>query len=64
MNAYQINQIADTIEFDAEETNCLINGDEFVTLEERTKVKLHNLGMDAWYQAIPRNLKILLSREK
>ena len=62
MNAEQINKIEDTLSFDAEETNCIINGTEFNTLEEKTKQKLQYLGMDDWYKAIPRNLKILLSK--
>lgn len=62
MNADQIDQIEVNIGFDAEETNSIINGVEFSSLKIQTRQKLQHLGMDDWYKAIPRNLKILLSR--
>lgn len=62
MNADQINKIEDNIGFNDEETLKIIDGTKFNSLEEKTRQKLQYLGMDDWYKAIPRNLKILLSK--
>ena len=62
MNADQIVKIENNINFNEEETREILNGTEFNSLEEKTRQKLQYLGMDDWYKAIPRNLKILLSK--
>jgi len=64
MNADQIDKIEDNISFNAEETNSIINGAEFKSLKKQTRQTLQHLGMDDWYKAVPRNLKILLSKRK
>jgi len=62
MNANQIHKIEGNIFFNTEETNRILTGTEYNTLEAQTQQKLQYLGMDDWYKAIPRNLKLLLSR--
>lgn len=62
MNSRQVNNIIDNISFTEEETNMLLAGEPIDAFSNELKTKIYLLGIDEWYEAIPRNLKILLDR--
>lgn len=45
--------------FSEEETNMLLDGKPIDSFSEEFKAKVYMLGIDKWYEAIPRNLKTL-----
>lgn len=59
MNSEQIDNIIENISFTEEETNMLLEGKPIDSFSKDFQEKLHLLGIDKWYQAIPRNLKVL-----
>lgn len=59
MNYQQADDVIECISFTQEETNMLLEGKPIDTFSEKFKTKVYMLGMDEWYEAIPRNLKIL-----
>jgi epoxyqueuosine reductase len=60
MNYKQADNIIESILFTEEETNMLLDGKSIDTFSKELKAKVYMLGIDKWYEAIPRNLKILL----
>jgi epoxyqueuosine reductase len=62
-NQDYINNVIGPIEFDAAETDMLLAGKEFKDLPLALQEKVIFLGMDRWFAAIPRNLKILLENK-
>lgn len=59
LNYEQVNNIIEGISFTEEETNMLLDGIPVNTFSEELKTKTHLLGINEWYEAIPRNLKTL-----
>lgn len=59
MNYGQVDNFIDFISFTEEETNMLLDGKPIDTFSEEFKAKIFMLGLDEWYEAIPRNLKTL-----
>ncbi len=59
MNKKQLDKVVDSISFSEEETSMLLDGKPIDTFSEQLKEKVYSLGLDEWYQAIPRNLKVL-----
>ena len=59
MNYKQKEDVIESISFTEEETNMLLNGKPIDTFSEEFKTKIYMLGIDEWYEAIPRNLKTL-----
>lgn len=64
MNHAQLENIAGPISFSEEETNMLLEGTPIALLSVGFQKKIYLLGMDEWYDAIPRNLKTLLDGAK
>lgn len=62
MNAEQIDNIIDFITFTEEETKMLLAGEPIDTFHVESKSKILVLGIDEWYEAIPRNLKTLFQQ--
>ncbi|WP_160680072.1 4Fe-4S double cluster binding domain-containing protein [Clostridium sp. C8-1-8] len=60
MNQAQRNKIIENISFTEEETNLLLEGYPLDNLSTELKYKIDLLGINQWYNAIPRNLKTLL----
>ncbi len=59
MNESQIGRITENISFDERETDMLLEGIPIDSFPEDLKSKVFALGIDDWYDSIPRNLKIL-----
>ncbi len=59
MNKNQLDKVADSIAFSEDETSMLLEGKPLDTFSVQLKEKVYKLGLDEWYQAIPRNLKVL-----
>lgn len=59
MNHKQQNNVIDSISFSEEETDMLLAGRPIDTFSDESKTKIYFLGMNDWYEAIPRNLKTL-----
>lgn len=59
MNNSQLNKVVDDIAFTEEETNMLLEGRPIESFSEEAKAKIFMLGIDEWYEAIPRNLRML-----
>lgn len=59
MNYEQLDRIIECISFTEEETNMLLNGKPINTFSKEFATKINILGIDEWYEAIPRNLKKL-----
>jgi epoxyqueuosine reductase len=64
MNNKQADNIIEGISFTEEETDMLLEGRPIDTFSEELKAKAYFLGIDEWYKAIPRNLKILFELKK
>lgn len=62
MNYKQIHNVIDSIVFTEEETNMLLTGKPIDTFSEEFKTKIYTLGINNWYEAIPRNLRILFEQ--
>jgi len=59
MNYEQLDNVIEYISFSEEETKLLLDGKPIDTFSEELKTKVFMLGIDEWYEAIPRNLKTL-----
>ena len=64
MNNKQADNFIEGISFTEEETDMLLEGRPIDTFSEELKAKVYFLGIDEWYKAIPRNLKILFELKK
>lgn len=62
MNYDQLDNFIECISFTEEETNMLLDGKPIDTFSKEFKTKIYMLGIDEWYEAIPRNLKTLFER--
>lgn len=62
MNMQQIDQSLEGISFTEEETAMLLEGKPFEAFSKETQDKMSCLGMFNWFQAIPRNLKMLFEQ--
>ncbi|MDQ2087997.1 4Fe-4S double cluster binding domain-containing protein [Herbivorax sp. ANBcel31] len=63
MNIGHTDKIAECIIFSEQETEMLLKGRPIEELSEDMKQKILFLGLDQWYDAIPRNIKVLMNRE-
>lgn len=59
MNCGQADKVIEGVSFTEEETGMLLAGKSIDTFSEEFKTKIYMLGIDEWYEAIPRNLKAL-----
>ncbi len=59
MNRKQLVSIIDSITFSEKETELLLHGEPVETLSKELVKKIYFMGLDEWYDAIPRNLKVL-----
>jgi epoxyqueuosine reductase len=59
MNRDFADMVPGLIRFDEEETEILLSGKAFGCLPKELERKSKKLGLDKWFDAIPRNLKIL-----
>jgi epoxyqueuosine reductase len=62
MNREEVNSEIEEISFTEEETRMLLEGRPIDSFSEEAKDKIYKLGINDWYDAIPRNLKILLDQ--
>jgi epoxyqueuosine reductase len=62
MNRDQMKDVVEEISFTEEETNMLLEGRPIDSFSVEAKLKIYQLGLDDWYDAIPRNLKALFSK--
>ncbi|MDP4093209.1 MAG: 4Fe-4S double cluster binding domain-containing protein [Bacillota bacterium] len=60
MNRPYKDNVLESIKFNEDETDMLLNGVNFDEFPSEMKLKVKMLGMDEWIDAIPRNLKVLL----
>lgn len=60
MNKGHLDRMEQKVVFSEEDTGMLLQGKPLESLPEETKQKIHMLGLDAWYAAIPRNIKALM----
>lgn len=61
MNTDYVDNVIGPIEFSEEETHMILSGGKFYGFSPALQKKVKLLGMDEWLEAIPRNLRILLS---
>ncbi|MBZ9685904.1 4Fe-4S binding protein [Clostridium estertheticum] len=59
MNYEQVDNVIECVSFTEEETNMLLDGKPIDTFSKEFKTKIYMLGINEWYEVIPRNLKIL-----
>lgn len=59
MNYKQMDTVIENISFTEEETNMLLAGKATDSFSNEFKRKIYRLGINKWYDAIPRNLKTL-----
>lgn len=59
MNYEQVDNVIECVSFTEEETSMLLNGKSIDTFSKEFKTKIYMLGINEWYEAIPRNLKTL-----
>lgn len=62
MNSKQSTSVIDNIAFTEEETKMLLEGKPINNFTKDLQDKVFLLGLDEWYDAIPRNLKVLFSQ--
>lgn len=62
MNSEKLEDIIENIVFTEEETNMLLEGKPIDSFADEFKAKVYMLGIDEWYGAIPRNLKVLFEQ--
>ncbi len=55
----QADNIIECVSFTEQETNMLLDGKSIDTFSKELKTKIDMLGIDKWYKAIPRNLRVL-----
>jgi epoxyqueuosine reductase len=60
MNNGHLDRMEQTVIFSEEETDMLLEGKPLESFSEETKQKINVLGLDAWYTAIPRNIRVLM----
>ena len=63
VNRKYINDRSETFEFSEEETGILLSGGTFEQLPEELAQKIDKLNLRDYLSALPRNLKVLFSRE-
>ena len=59
MNREFVNNIAGPIKFTENETAQILNGEPLADLPRELYEKVSYLGMSWWWDAIPRNLKLM-----
>lgn len=62
MNRKEIGNIIEHISFTEEETKMLLEGTPIHSFSDEFKAKIFMLGIDEWYEAIPRNLRVLFEQ--
>ncbi len=60
MNIGHIDKMENTLAFSEQETGMLLQGEPIESFPESTKQKIFELGLDEWYPAIPRNIRMLM----
>lgn len=60
MNYEQVDNVIECLSFTEEETDMLLNGKPIDNFSAEFKAKIYMLGINEWYEAIPRNLKTLI----
>jgi epoxyqueuosine reductase len=60
MNKGQLDKMEQNIVFSEEDTGMLLEGKPLESFPEEARQKIRMLGMDAWYAAMPRNMKALM----
>jgi epoxyqueuosine reductase len=63
MNVKQINNFIEGISFSEEETGMLLEGKPIDTFSDDVRSKIYKLGINDWYDAIPRNLETLFQQD-
>ncbi len=63
-NNNYIHNIIGPIEFDEVETELLLSGKTITDLPPALQAKVQFLGMDQWFDAIPRNMKVLIDNDE
>lgn len=61
MNVGHTDKMAECIIFSEQETDMLLKGRPIEELSKDMKQKIFLLGLDQWYAAIPRNIKVLIN---
>jgi epoxyqueuosine reductase len=61
MNIGHIDKMTKCFMFSEQETEMLLQGNLIENFSEDTKQKIFTLGLDEWYEAIPRNIKALMN---
>lgn len=61
MNIGHIDKMENTFVFSEQETGMLLRGEPIESFPESTKQKIFKLGLDEWYPAIPRNIRMLMN---
>ncbi len=64
MNNKQKDYVLENISFSEEETNLLLNGATISSFSDEMRQKVLLLGIDEWYDAIPRNLDTLFQLQE
>jgi epoxyqueuosine reductase len=59
MNYKQEDNVIECVSFTEQETNKLLDGESIDTFSKELLTKIGMLGIDEWYEAIPRNLRTL-----
>jgi epoxyqueuosine reductase len=60
MNKGHLDKLEQAIIFSEEDTEMILEGKPPESFSDETKQKIRMLGLDAWYAAIPRNIKMLM----
>ncbi|HWR62731.1 MAG TPA: 4Fe-4S double cluster binding domain-containing protein [Clostridia bacterium] len=58
-NSKLLGQVEERIRFDREETGLILAGKSFDSLPEATRDKIVHMGMDSYYDVLPRNICLL-----
>jgi hypothetical protein len=61
MNIGHTDKMTECFAFSELETEMLLQGDPIENFTKNTKQKIFTLGLDEWYEAIPRNIKALMN---
>ena len=61
MNIGHIEKMENSLVFSEQETGMLLEGEPIESLPESMKQKIFKLGLDEWYPAIPRNIRMLMN---
>lgn len=62
-NSKLLGQVEERICFDGEETGLILGGKSFDSLPEATRDKIVHMGMESYYNVLPRNICLLEKRE-